>query len=220
MDIEGLGSVVLGKLLESGLVKDPADLYQLKQETITTLDRMGSKTADKIVQNIEASKQRPLSGLLSALGIRHVGVTMAETLAARYACLQDIIEATDLHSLEGAGPAVAEAVREFFAHEQNRELVRKLEAAGVNMKSTEMVERPAGSQTLTGKTFVITGTLPTMDRGDAEKLIKAHGGKVSSSVSKKTDYVLAGEKAGSKLDKAQELGITVIDEAQFRELIQ
>jgi DNA ligase (NAD+) len=219
MDIEGLGAVLIAKLLESDLVNDPADLYALKIESLTSLERMGTKSAEKIIQNIEASKQRPLANLLNALGIRHVGTTMAETLADHYSSLQDIITATDLHSLEGFGPAVAEAIREFFSHEQNRELIQKLEAAGLNMKAEERAARPASPQNLAGKSFVLTGTLPTMDRAEAEKLIKAHGGKVSSSVSKKTDFVLAGESAGSKLDKAQELGITVIDEARFKELL-
>lgn len=219
MDIEGLGSVLIAKLLESGLVRDPADLYSLNVETLTTLERMGTKSADKIIANIEASKQRPLANLLNALGIRHVGSTMSETLADNYPSLQAIMTATDLHAVEGAGQAVAEAIREFFSHDLNRELIQKLEAAGINMKSAEKQARTASAQTLAGKTFVLTGTLPTMDRMEAEKLIKAHGGKVSSSVSKKTDYVLAGESAGSKLVKAQELGITVLDEARFKELL-
>jgi DNA ligase (NAD+) len=220
MDIEGLGSVLIAKLLEGELINDPADLYKLTLEQLTGLERMGAKSAEKIVQNIQASKQRPLANLLNALGIRHVGTTMSEALAENYSSLDEIINATDLHSLEGAGPAVAEAVAEFFGHEQNRELIEKLRSAGLNMKSEGKSSKPPSEQTLTGKTFVITGTLPTMDRGDAEKQIKAHGGKVSSSVSKKTDYVLAGEAAGSKLAKAQELGITVIDEAQFKKLLE
>lgn len=219
MDIEGLGSVLIAKLLESDLVNDPADLYVLKQETLTTLERMGAKSAEKIIANIQSSKERPLANLLNALGIRHVGATISETLADRYSSLQEIMEATDLHSLEGAGQAVAEAIREFFSHPQNRELIRKLESAGVNTRSIESGTKVATAQTLVGKTFVLTGTLPTLDRMEAEKLIKAHGGKISSSVSKKTDYVLAGESAGSKLSKAQELGITVIDEDRFKELL-
>lgn len=223
MDIEGLGSVLIAKLLESDLVNDPADLYSLKIESLTSLERMGTKSAEKIIQNIEASKDRPLANLLTALGIRHVGTTIGETLAARYSSLQEIMQATDLHTLEGAGQAVAESIREFFSHEQNRELLRKLEAAGLNMKSAggpAAALTGSASQALAGKTFVLTGTLPTMDRVEAEKLIKAHGGKIASSVSKKTDYVLAGESAGSKLAKAQELGITVIDEARFKELLE
>lgn len=220
MDIEGLGSVLIAKLLESELVNDAADLYSLTEESLISLERMGSKSAEKIIGNIRASKSRPLANLLNALGIRHVGTTMAETLADNYSSLQEIIDAAEADRLEGSGPAVAEAIREYFSHKQNRRLIQKLEAAGINMKSEGKAARPVAAQTLTGKSFVLTGTLPTLDRTDAEKLIKAHGGKVSSSVSKKTDYVLAGESAGSKLAKAQELGITVIDEAKFKELLE
>ena len=220
MDIEGLGSVLIAKLLEGDLIHDPADLYNLTLEQLMSLERMGSKSAEKILQNIQTSKQRPLANLLNALGIRHVGTTMSEALADKYLTLDEIISATDLHSLEGAGPAVAEAIAEFFGHEQNRELIEKLRTAGLNMKSEGKAVKVVSAQNLTGKTFVLTGTLPNMDRGDAEKQIKAHGGKVSSSVSKKTDYLLAGEAAGSKLAKAQELGITVIDEAQFKHLLE
>ncbi len=238
MDIEGLGSVVLAKLLELNLINDPADLYTLTQESLSLLklqklDEMpdqkpnqksakkrSTKFEDKIVQNIEASKQRPLENLLSALGIRHVGTSMAEALAQRYGSMQEIMAATDLHSLEGAGPAVAEAVREFFSHPENRELIHKLEEFGLNMKGTEPAVKQVANSAIGGKSFVLTGTLPSLDRTEAEKLIKAHGGKVSSSVSKKTDFLLAGESAGSKLSKAQELGITVIDEARFKELLE
>ncbi len=229
MDIEGLGSSVVSKLIELKLIKDPADLYMLTQESLTQLKlqkpgeppakKKSTKFEDKIVQNIQDSKQRPLENLLTALGIRHVGTTMAEALAQRYGSMQELMEATDLHALEGAGPAVAEAVREFFSHEGNRELICKLEELGVNMKGTEPAIRQVVNSAIGGKSFVLTGTLPTLDRTAAEKLIKAHGGKVSSTVSKKTDFLLAGESAGSKLSKAQELGITVIDEAMFQELL-
>ena len=218
MDIEGLGSVLVAQLLESGLVKDPADLYKLDTEQFTTLERVGKKSAEKVTANITASKDRPLANLIFALGIRHVGAQMAEILADRYQNLQDIIDATDIHSLEGVGPAIAESVREFFSHPENRDLIKRLADLGIKLESEGKTVKPAATQHLAGKSFVLTGTL-TMDRSDAEKLIKAHGGKLSSSVSKKTDFVLAGENAGSKLGKAQELGITVIDETQFRELI-
>jgi DNA ligase (NAD+) len=182
---------------------------------------MGKKSAEKVIANIQASKTRPLANLINALGIRHIGSQMAEVLCDRYASIEEIMEATDLDNVEGVGPAIAEAIAEFFSHEENRRLINELGAHGVQMRSTEQQRKvlPPEQQTLSGKTFVLTGTLPTFDRADAEKLIKARGGKISSSVSKKTDYVLAGENPGSKLAKAQELGITVIDEAAFKELV-
>lgn len=222
MDIEGLGSVLISQLLDAGLVADPADIYTLTVEQLLTLERMGKKSADKVIANIEQSKQRPLANLINALGIRHVGAQMAEVLADRFHSMEALIQATNegLDQLEGVGPAITEAIRDFFAVPANLELIRRLGECGVKLKSegSEVLREPA-SQVLAGKSFVLTGTLPSLDRLEAEKLIKAHGGKVSSSVSKKTDYVLAGESAGSKLAKAQELGITVIDEARFKELI-
>jgi DNA ligase (NAD+) len=220
MDIEGLGTVAISQLLESGLVSNPADLYKLTEEQLVTLERMGKKSAEKLIANIEASKTRPLSNLINALGIRHVGAQMAEIISERYSSMDELMTATDLDELEGVGPAIVEAIRDFFSHEINRHLIKELADAGVLMRSTTQKTRPVGPQVFTGKTFVLTGTLPTLDRVEAEKLIKAHGGKVSSSVSKKTDYVLAGESAGSKLAKAQELGITVIDEAAFKQLLE
>ncbi|HEY9792357.1 MAG TPA: NAD-dependent DNA ligase LigA [Candidatus Obscuribacterales bacterium] len=221
MDIEGLGAVLIGQLLESGLVSTPADLYKLTEEQLVNLERMGKKSAEKVIANIQASKTRPLSNLINALGIRHIGSQMAEVLAHRYSGIDELMAATDLDQLEGVGPAIAEAIAEFFSHEENRRLINDLAFAGVQMRSSQQQRKvlPPEQQTLAGKTFVLTGALPTFDRADAEKLIKARGGKISSSVSKKTDYVLAGENAGSKLAKAQELGITVIDEAAFKQLV-
>jgi DNA ligase (NAD+) len=221
MDIEGLGSVVISHLLESQLVHNPADLYRLTADQLMTLERMGKKSADKIIANIQASKERPLANLIHALGIRHVGAQMAEAIAEHCGSVESLIAANenDFANLEGVGPAIAEAIRDFFAIDSNRELISRLGEAGVKLKSDgDTAERVAVRQTMAGKSVVLTGTLE-MDRLAAEKLIKAHGGKVSSSVSKKTDYVLVGENPGSKLAKAQELGITVIDEAKFKELL-
>ncbi len=218
MDIEGLGEVLISQLLESGLVSTPADLYKLTIENLITLERMGEKSAKKIIANIQASKQRPLANLINALGIRHVGSQMAELLAQRYSSLQEISQAQDLDDVEGVGPAIAEAIKEYFAIDTNQKLIADLEAAGVQLKSTTQVTANKLPQTLSGKTFVLTGTL-TMERADAEKLIKARGGKVSSSVSSKTDFVVVGANPGSKLAKAQELGITVIEEAGLKELL-
>jgi DNA ligase (NAD+) len=220
MDIEGLGTVLIAQLLESGLVHAACDLYRLTADQLVELERMGRKSAEKVVANIEASKTRPLANLLTALGIRHVGSNVAELLAEHYSSMHEIMSASDLDSVEGVGPTIAEAVKDYFAQPVNRQLLEELEAAGVKMHADAQSRRRAAPQTLSGKTFVLTGTLPTMDRAVAEKLIKSHGGKVSSSVSKKTDYVLAGESAGSKLAKAQELGITVIDEAAFQQLLE
>lgn len=221
MDIEGLGSVLISQLLEAGLVRDPADIYSLTPEQLTGLERVGKKSADKVIANIEISKQRPLAQLIYALGIRHVGAQMAEVIAERCASAETLLTATDgdFTSLEGVGPAIVEAIRDFFAIESNRELIKRLGDAGVKLKNDGAKSfEPAANQVFAGKSFVLTGTL-AMDRLDAEKLIKAHGGKISSSVSKKTDFVLVGANPGSKLAKAQELGITVIDEARLKELM-
>lgn len=219
MDIEGLGSVLIGKLLESGLVKTPADLYKLTEEQLENLERMGKKSAQKIIANIQASKERPLASLLNALGIRHVGAQTAEDLCQRYAGIDEIMNALDLDNVEGVGPIIAEAIAEFFSQEDHRRLIADLVAAGVNTRSGASTAAEPRGEALAGKIFVLTGTLESLERSDAEKLIKAQGGKISSSVSKKTDYVLAGANPGSKLAKAQELGITVIDEAAFRQLL-
>jgi DNA ligase (NAD+) len=221
MDIEGLGEVLVKQLLDSNLIRDPSDLYELTEEKLLRLERMGSKSAQKVLANIDASRNRPLANIIFALGIRHVGSQMAETLAENYASMNDLIAATDsdLDSLSGVGPAIAVAIREYFGVADNRALIKRLSAVGVNLASSQKAVVKSDNQSLAGKTFVLTGTLPTLERAAAEKLIKAHGGKVSSSVSKKTDYVLAGESPGSKLSKAQELGITVIDESQLQELI-
>jgi DNA ligase (NAD+) len=221
LDIEGLGEVLIRNLLEAGLIKDPADLYELTEEKLSRLERMGQKSAQKILANIEKSKTRPLGSIIFGLGIRHVGAQMGDALADQYDSLQAIIDAATASELkvEGVGPAISEAIKEFSSHPENRRLIERLRALGVQLEQKNKPAKPAAEQTLTGKTFVLTGTLETMDRSDCEKLIKAHGGKTSSSVSKKTDYVLAGANAGSKLQKAQELGITIIDEAQFKDLL-
>lgn len=220
MDIEGLGEVIIRQLLEAKLVGDPADIYKLNQEQLLSLERMGNKSAEKLSAAIEKSKSRPQSNLIYALGIRHVGVRMAEILVERFSCLRNLQKAgaEDLDQIEGIGPSIAEAIVQFFADQENQRLVQRLEECGIN---PETVDEPREllEQTLAGKTFVLTGTLPTLERAEVEKLIKARGGKPSSSVSKKTDYVVVGANPGSKLQKAQELGITIIDEDEFRRLI-
>lgn len=219
MDIEGLGTVLIRHLLDAKLVANVADIYSLTVEDLIHLERMGQKSADKVIASIDASRKRNLSNLLCGLGIRHVGVQIAETLAERYGDLDALISADDLDDVEGVGPAIAEAIKQFFALDSNLQLISRLKEAGLRTNQPRSVASQSVVQTVAGKTFVITGTL-TFERAEAEKLIKAHGGKVSSSVSKKTDYVLVGENPGSKLNKAKELGITILDEVKFQSLLE
>ena len=221
MDIDGLGEVLVKQLLESGLVEDVSDLYRLSEDQLLSLERIGQKSAQNLLSAIQSSKTRPLANLIFALGIRHVGASVAELLANRYRSLGALFQATaqDIDEIEGIGPAIAAMVVEFCQQPENRRLLEHLKAAGLTMESDEPAY-PELPQTLAGSTFVITGALETMDRSQAEKLIKARGGKASSTVSKKTDYVVVGANPGSKLTRAQELGIKVIDEAEFRKLIE
>lgn len=218
MNIDGLGPAVIVSLLDAGLVKDAADLYTLKPEDLAALERMGEKSAKNLVDAIDASKQAGLSRALFGLGIRYVGAKASALLAQRYGDI-DKVAATgveELVTIDEIGPRIAESVASYFADPDNLAYIEKLKAVGV--KLTEERQTPV-SQELAGKTFVLTGTL-SMPRKEAESLIAAGGGKVSSSVSKKTSYVVAGEEAGSKLDKANELGIPVLSEEEFRKLVQ
>ncbi|MDF2876409.1 MAG: ligA [Sporomusa sp.] len=218
MNIDGLGPAVIASLLEAGLVQDAADLYSLKPEVLVALDRMGEKSANNLVAAIAASKEAGLARALFALGIRYVGAKASAILAQRYGDIDKLAEAgiEELMTIDEIGPKIAESAASYFADPDNLAYIEKLKATGI--KLTE--ERKAAvSQELAGKTFVLTGTL-SMARKEAEALITACGGKVSSAVSKKTSYVVAGTEAGSKLDKANELGITVLDEEQFRALVQ
>ncbi|MBV9670438.1 MAG: NAD-dependent DNA ligase LigA [Acidobacteriales bacterium] len=223
MNIEGMGEALVNRLLEAGAVKSTADIYSLAREKLLALRspefRIGDKIADNVLTQIEQSKQLPLERVILALGIRFVGERTAQLLARTLGSMEKLESASDeeLQQVEEVGPRVSEAIREFFAEPKNRELVDRLRAAGLRM--TEERTTPSVPQTLTGKTFVLTGTLPTMSRDEAKKRIEAAGGKVSGSVSKKTNYVVAGEEAGSKLDKAHELGVTVLDEAGLLELL-
>lgn len=218
MDIDGLGPQIVEALIHAGLVRDPADLYTLKAEQVATLERMGEKSAQNLVDAIERSKSAGLERLLFALGIRNIGAVAATALAARFGTLEAVMEATadELCEIPDFGEITALCVVNYFSHEQNCALCRRLIEMGLVTKSTAI---PAGDR-YAGKTFVLTGTLPTMSRDEASALIKAQGGKVSGSVSKKTDYVVAGEAAGSKLTKANELGVTVIDEATLLEMMK
>ena len=213
MNIDGLGPQIVEMLLKAGLIRDVADLYALRTEQIEELDRMGKKSAENLVSAIERSKSAGLERLVYALGIRNVGEVAAAALAARFGTLEALMAAKteELCDLEDFGEITASCVVEFFSHESNRILCRKLTEAGL---LTEAVAGPVGDR-FAGMTFVLTGTLPTMSRDEASEIIKRLGGKVSGSVSKKTTYVVAGDAAGSKLTKAKDLGVTVISEDEL-----
>ncbi len=218
MDIDGLGPQIVEALIQANLIHDPSDLYSLRAEQIAVLERMGEKSARNLIDAIERSKSAGLERLLYALGIRNIGIVAATALAARYGTLEATMEATaeELCAIPDFGEITALFVVNFFSHEPNRALCRRLSDAGLFTKATAT---PIGDR-CAGLTFVLTGTLPTMSRDEAATLIKAQGGKVAGSVSKKTDYVVAGEAAGSKLTKAQELGIRIIDESALLELLK
>jgi len=217
MDIDGLGEALIDQLVDKGLVKSIADLYRLTLEQLVGLERMAEKSARKLLANIEASRSRPLPRLLKGLGIPFVGERTAAILAENFGSL-DAIAAADIETLQRAeevGPKVAHSIYTFFRQPRNRELIERLREEGLQF---EYAAPKRGAGPLEGKTFVLTGTLPTMTREQATRLIEAAGGKVSGSVSKKTHYVVAGEEAGAKLAKARELGIPVIGERELREM--
>jgi DNA ligase (NAD+) len=219
MNIDGMGDVLVDQLVDRGIVDSVAGIYDLTMDKLLTLERMGKKSASNVLRNIENSKRNPLPRVISALGIRFVGERTAVFLAEAFGSMDKIANAgfDELQQAEEVGPKVAESIFQFFREPRNRELVERLRAAGLQFeyKST----RPKGGP-LAGLTFVITGTLPTLSREDAKKLIETSGGKVAGSVSKKTSFVLAGEEAGSKLDRARELGIRVIDVDKLIEMIE
>lgn len=218
MNIDGLGQQIIDLLIANDLVRDAADLYTLRAEDVEKLDRMGEKSAANLIASIERSKNAGLERLIYALGIRQVGEVAAATLAAKYKTLENCFSATveELCTIDDIGEITARSFVDFFARPESRRLADALVAAGV---LTESTAQPKGEK-LAGLTFVITGTLPTMKRDEASALISANGGKVSGSVSKKTSYVLAGEEAGSKLTKANELGIPVLSEEQLLAMLR
>ena len=218
MDIEGLGPAVLEQLVNAELVKSPADLYRLTFDDILSLDKKKEKSADNLLKALEKSKSNELYRLIFALGINHIGLKAAQLLCQTFETIEDIMNATadEISSIDGYGKIMGEAVEQYFSLDSNRELISELKALGLKMTPSEQKK----SGIFDGKTFVLTGTLPTMSRKEASALIEENGGKTSSSVSKKTDYVLAGEAAGSKLTKAQSLGVTVISEEQLLEMIK
>jgi DNA ligase (NAD+) len=214
MDIRGLGYERVRQLLDAGLIADVADLYHLTTDRLMTLERFAEQSAGQLVAAIAASKARPLSVLLFGLGIRHVGKTVAQILARRFGTMEALAAATEeeIEQVPGVGPTIARAVAEYFGKRSNRKLVERLAQAGVAMSEPRAAARGGP---LTGKTFVLTGTLPSLERQEATELIEQAGGRVTGSVSRKTDVVVAGEEAGGKLDKARALGIEIIDEAEL-----
>lgn len=221
MRIEGLGDVLAIQLVEANLVKDVGDLYSLTLDQVAALPRMAKKSATNLLEQIEASKSRDLANLIYALGIRHVGERTAGILAHEMGSLDRLIEASveELDAIPEIGLTVAESVRDWFDDEGNRALCDRLRAAGIKTESDRKSSASADER-FAGKQFVLTGTLSSFTRDEARALIEARGGRVNSSVSKKTDYVVAGEAAGSKLDKAQSLGVTVVDESAFKDMLE
>ncbi|AXS80079.1 NAD-dependent DNA ligase LigA [Dechloromonas sp. HYN0024] len=220
MDIEGLGDKLVDQLVDAGLVHTPADLYGLTVDTLAGLDRMGEKSAQNLVVAIASSRQTTLGRFIFGLGIRNVGEATARDLAKHFGGLDALLaaDAASLQTVPDVGPVVAASIAAFFGEAHNREVIDGLRRAGVCWPEGEPAT--AGPQLLAGQTLVLTGTLPTLKRDDAKAMIEAAGGKVAGSVSKKTNYVVAGEEAGSKLEKAIELGITVIDEAELLKLLE
>lgn len=218
MDIEGLGPAVLEQLVNAGLVSNIVDLYTLDFESVMQLERIGEKSTQNMFDAIEKSKSNDLSRLITALGIRHIGTKAAKLLADRFGDIDAVMNAdrNALESIDGFGSILANSTADYFAVDENRNLIARLKELGVNTKTT----KTAVGDRFSGMTFVLTGTLPTYTRSAASEIIESFGGKVSGSVSKKTTFVLAGEEAGSKLDKANALGVRVIDEQEFKEMIK
>jgi DNA ligase (NAD+) len=221
MDIEGLGEKLVEQLVDGNIVRTPADLYKLGIASLSALDRMAEKSAANLVAAIDKSKHTTLARFIYALGIRNVGESTAQDLARALGNLERIshADAEALQQVPDVGPVVAQSIVEFFTEPHNREVIEQLLAAGVTFAETATRQVDPASPVY-GKTFVLTGTMPTLKRDEAAQKIRDHGGKVSGSVSKKTDFVVAGIDAGSKLDKAQELGIAILDEAAFLKLLE
>ena len=217
MDIQWLGEKHAAQLVEQGLIKDAADLYSVTKEDLLPLERMGDKLADNIIAAIEGSKHPPLPRLIFALGIRMIGEHASEILARHFGSLEKLAAATteELAAIYDIGLTTAEHIVAFFGQAETTELLSKLKAAGIEPSADEFAPL---ADTFRGKSFVFTGTLTTMTRGDAEGLVKKLGGRASSSVSKQTDYVVAGDNAGSKLEKARTLGVAVLAESEFQAL--
>ena len=219
MDIDGLGPSIIEQMLSKGLIENVADLYYLEADSIADLDKLGKKSAENLINSLDNSKANPLYRLIFGLGIRHIGEKAAKILAKHFKSLDALISATseEISKLNDIGLIMAESVCEYFSEPQNLHLIERLRAAGINMSDNPSEEET--DERFSGKTFVLTGTLSKFTRNEASDIIEKFGGKTSSSVSKKTDYVLAGEEAGSKLTKAQALGVKIITEDEFMEMI-
>ena len=217
MNIDGMGEALVNQLTERGMVKDVADIYKLTKADLLSLERMGEKSAQNILDEIEGSKKLPLERVIYGLGIRFVGARTAQFLAEHFGSVDALMKASEeeLQSVDEVGPRIAKSIAEFFHEPANRRLIERLRDAGLKFSGKK---KERGTK-LAGKTFVLTGTLANYSRDEAKKLIEDAGGRVSGSVSKKTDYVVAGSDAGSKLDKARELGIQVIDEKEMEALL-
>jgi DNA ligase (NAD+) len=220
LDINGLGEKLVLQLVDTGLVQSVADLYALTAEHLMNLDRMGKKSAEKLVEAIAASKAQPWHRVLYGLGIRHIGSVNAQTLAQAFPTVEALMQATvdDIATVYGIGPEIAQSLHQWCQNPANQRLIQRLQDKELQLAGT--VSSPAGPQSLAGKTFVVTGTLPTLKRDQVKALIQQAGGKVTDAVSKKTDYLVAGEEAGSKLEKARSLGITELSEADLLALLQ
>ena len=222
MNIDGLGPAIIETLLEKGFIKGIADLYYLheRKDELVNMDRMGKKSVEKLLKSIEKSKDNNIDRLLFGFGIRHIGLRAAQILSENYDCVDALINASveSIQSIPEFGEKMAKSVVIFFKQEQTIDTVEKLRAAGVNLKSAG--KKDIKDNRFEGLTFVLTGTLPNLSRNEATEIIVSFGGKTSSSVSKKTDYVLAGEEAGSKLDKAKSLNVKIIDEDEFKRMIE
>ena len=218
MDIDGLGPAIVRALLDNGLITSVADLYTIKKADLLELDNFKEKSADNLINAIEKSRSQPLDRLVFALGIPNIGQASAKLLCDKFGDLDNICSASEeeIADIEGFGDIMASAVTKELAEPHMRELIAKLAECGVNTK----YQKVQVDSRFEGKTFVLTGTLPTLKRAEAKALIEKYGGKASGSVSKKTAYVLAGEEAGSKLDKARSLGIEIITEEQFLDMIK
>lgn len=221
MDIQGLGSALVVQLVESGMVSDYADIYTLERDALAALERMGERSADNLIAEIEESKRRPFERVLHGMGIRHVGARVASVLAESFGGMDGLESATaeELAEIEEIGPVIAASVRAFLDSRRNAEAVGKLKAAGVNMSGGGSRRRGAGGGALAGMTVVLTGTLERRTRTEAAEAIVAAGGRVSSSVSKKTDLVVAGRDPGSKRKRAVELGVRIVDEEELERLL-
>jgi DNA ligase (NAD+) len=217
MDIENLGIALIEQLVDVGLVKNFADVYKLKKSQLVELERLADKSAQNVIDAIEESKTRPLWRFVAAMGIRHIGGQSAQILAEHFGSLDELMDAGQetLGSIDQIGPTMAKSIYDYFRDEKNHTVIKELLAAGVRPEQQKMVR----SDRLAGKTIVVTGTLETLTRQQAEQAVKQAGGKTSSSVSKKTGFVLAGKEPGSKLDKANQLGVKVIDENEFLRMV-